>query len=495
MSEQGIQSVLRCGRCNKPFDKQSTLKRHGYYCRSRQDEPATRTRSCNSCARRKARCDNKRPACSACLTKGIECHYPAKTPRGTGRGPQSVRQRTERDVPTAHPPETVSAPISDAISHHSLFNDAPVISDLSVSAADSGDVYLPWDGQDIAFADFILPQMNDAALQFFPALESTTPLSTPLQETIQPHRVSIPAPPLNFSGSLVQRPRTGLAMQRMAKLVLQQLKSYPLMMLRHNTLPPFIHPRLLSDVEKSDMEPLHNCMSLLHMLGSQVPGSRKLVWRNVRMECERFRKEYLGWNKRELLAAMQALAIYLIIRLDEDQTEHNDLDLDLLFVATVAEIAVQYNSVATMVSGIDSELSWDDWIWEESMRRLCVIYQVVDLLVFWRPAALCHLREKNLLIAPLPARKHLWEAGDEATWKAESKREERQHPGVSFALTADGELVKVDERQAVYTNGPVSLPKPSDASTPPWTTANWDEWCSEMDGLGSLVMLAASLTS
>jgi hypothetical protein len=44
--------------------------------------------------------------------------------------------------------------------------------------------------------------------------------------------------------------------------------------------------------------------------------------------------QYLGWNNRQLVAAMQALAIYLIIRLDEDQTEHNDLDF--LFVAAVS---------------------------------------------------------------------------------------------------------------------------------------------------------------
>jgi hypothetical protein len=124
-----------------------------------------------------------------------------------------------------------------------------------------------------------------------------------------------------------------------------------------------------------------------------------------------------------------------------------------------------------------------------------VVYQVVDLLVFWEPAALCHLREKNLLIAPLPARKQLWEAGDEATWKAKSEREERQPRGISFALAANGELVKVDERQVVCTDGVVRLHKSLDVSTPPWSTANWDEWCSEMDGLGGLVMLAASLTA
>ncbi|KAF1971540.1 hypothetical protein BU23DRAFT_175502 [Bimuria novae-zelandiae CBS 107.79] len=59
--------VLRCSLCNKPFDKQSTLKRHGYYCRSRRLGSTARPRSCIACAKGKARCDNRRPECSRCM--------------------------------------------------------------------------------------------------------------------------------------------------------------------------------------------------------------------------------------------------------------------------------------------------------------------------------------------------------------------------------------------------------------------------------------------
>jgi hypothetical protein len=60
------------------------------------------------------------------------------------------------------------------------------------------------------------------------------------------------------------------------------------MMMHDNTIPPFIHPHLVSsNVENNDMEPLNNCISLLRMLSGRVHGSRKLFWNNVRMECER----------------------------------------------------------------------------------------------------------------------------------------------------------------------------------------------------------------
>ncbi|KEF52703.1 uncharacterized protein A1O9_11120, partial [Exophiala aquamarina CBS 119918] len=70
--------------------------------------------------------------------------------------------------------------------------------------------------------------------------------------------------------------------------IFHTLTSYPMMMLRTNTLPPFIHPHLISsNTKKIYLEPLSNCMSLIHMIRSRVQGSRKLFSRNVRLECER----------------------------------------------------------------------------------------------------------------------------------------------------------------------------------------------------------------
>ena len=111
------------------------------------------------------------------------------------------------------------------------------------------------------------------------------------------------------------------------------------------------------------------------------------------------------------------------------------------------------------------------------------------MLVYFEPAAMCDL-QRDLILAPLPAKKQLWEAGDEFGWMAESERE----PGVqtAFGLAANGELVKLDEGQ-LYCRDAVLLHKCLDARTPSRSTANWEEWCSGMDGFGGLVMLAASL--
>ena len=94
-------------------------------------------------------------------------------------------------------------------------------------------------------------------------------------------------PPTYNVRSLSHRAQSSTGTQRTSNLILHTLKSYPMMILRDQTLPPFIHPHLVSkEVENNDMEPLSNCVNLIHMLSSGFSGSRKLFWKNVRMDCE-----------------------------------------------------------------------------------------------------------------------------------------------------------------------------------------------------------------
>lgn len=114
---------------------------------------------------------------------------------------------------------------------------------------------------------------------------------------------------------------------------------------------------------------------------------------------------------------------------------------------------------------------------------------MINMLIYFDPAAMCPLPD-DLILAPLPARKQLWEAGDESAWVTERQR---GPPGaqVSFGLTAGGEVVKLDEGRLSCGDAEVSPRRTSDAAgTDP--SPGWEEWCSGMDGFGGLVMLAAS---
>jgi hypothetical protein len=177
----------------------------------------------------------------------------------------------------------------------------PAITNLDF--ANAGNEYFGWHDPDADLTDFFNLEAIPETAQCSSLLSPTfIPHSAPTigqrvqGQQIAPPLVSIPMQLTYAARSLIRRTNMELGTQRTASLILHTLKSYPLMMLRNNTMPPFIHPRLISsDVENNDMEPLNNCISLVHMLGSRVPGSRKLFWKNVRMECERW-YEKVRWQ-------------------------------------------------------------------------------------------------------------------------------------------------------------------------------------------------------
>lgn len=323
MYEQDMQPVLRCGHCHKPFDKgeldfcglvcrtvlivvlwrlESTLKRHGYYCRSRRVGSAPRTRSCISCAKAKARCDNRQPECSRCLSKAIKCQYPAYASKRT-----ATRNQRSEDGPIQYP----AAASSLTTDHPNVDNPGAAGHDdnllvnaaLDISDGDFADLGPNYLDPDLAFDDFFTTQtatkgIQDSTLElsFLEAGNSTS--QNPDRQTqlaIYSPDVSIPPIPTLAYRSFDQRPRLKSGSQRITNLILHTLKSYPLMMLHDNNLPPFIHPHfaLSDDPENSDVEPLTNCINLVHMRSSRIHGSRKLFWKNVRMECERLCAEVI----------------------------------------------------------------------------------------------------------------------------------------------------------------------------------------------------------
>ena len=277
------------------------MKRHGYYCRSRRTGGTTRVRSCVSCARVKTRCDNRRPECSRCITRAIPCHYPANAPRSTG-----ATIRHSDDAPTE---PKIASPLeadSPSVEHHQeaiINGDTTPDIALVTSEPEFGNLgkeYLVWNDADVDFTGLLDPLTKDQTVQY-PLLRSSSllrhsdPSSDPtfqVQQSIPFPNISIPPIPIDNVRSLIRRPRVETGAQRIASLILNVLKSYPLMMLRHNTLPPFVHPHLISsNVEETAMEPLTDCISLVHMISSEVKGSRKLFWKNVRLECERLCQE------------------------------------------------------------------------------------------------------------------------------------------------------------------------------------------------------------
>jgi hypothetical protein len=110
------------------------------------------------------------------------------------------------------------------------------------------------------------------------------------------------------------------------------LRSFPTMMLRRETFPWFIHPhsQLLSKSTGAPLpEALSNCMSIAQMFASRTSETKYFLRQTIRAEHRRFMsevrflltssssnadcQEMYYMSKFELLAAMQACMIYLIM--------------------------------------------------------------------------------------------------------------------------------------------------------------------------------------
>ncbi|KAF2025743.1 hypothetical protein EK21DRAFT_116527 [Setomelanomma holmii] len=295
--------------------------------------------------------------------------------------------------------------------------------------------------------------------------------------------------------SFTRRPGIKGGAQMTAALIVRIVTSYPGMMRDPASLPPFIHQASLLEVPgcgMQSMESLNTCASLMQLLGSGTPGSRKLVWKNVRLECERFYTDWMILDEWELLSSMQALLIYILLRLQEGEHTFNNFDVLLLSAMWVIACALNLkigNLECSSPTGLSYGTTYEEWVFEESRRRLAMTFRTIGMLVSTEPAGGCTLFD-DFLLAPLPARKQLWEARSETQWMLEKHRNPSSD-GV-FGIKMDGTMVRLNGySKSQSDHEPLAMH--SQASSDTANSVNWQEWCSGMDGLGSLVMLAASL--
>jgi hypothetical protein len=178
---------------------------------------------------------------------------------------------------------------SDLVFNSALLLPDAELANLEVQSFD-------WTNPDIDFVNILNTQTDDKASQYPPsgwslARNNTTPTNQvfDMQQAFLSADIMIPPTPSSTIRLLDSRPSMKTGQQRIANLILHNLKSYPLMIMRQDALPPFIHQRLTtSDAGNTHMEPLANCLNLVRMISGGAPSSRKLFWKNVGFECERW---------------------------------------------------------------------------------------------------------------------------------------------------------------------------------------------------------------
>lgn len=121
---------------------------------------------------------------------------------------------------------------------------------------------------------------------------------------------------------------------------------------------------------------------------------------------------------------------------------------------------------------------------------------MVNKLVYFEPGSMCDL-PPEFTVAPLPATKRLWEAGNEAEWRIESQKGSNK---IAYELAADGEIVRLNQDWLSCSDAwlPYSPPSDDDIGTRIMSKDSaecWREWSSGIDNFGGLVMLAALPTA
>ena len=104
----------------------------------------------------------------------------------------------------------------------------------------------------------------------------------------------------------------------------------------------------------------------------------------------------------------------------------------------------------------------------------------------------------EFVIAPLPAKRQLWEATDAQKWELQSQKMPQEQ--VSYALALDGEIVTLDQRRLScrdawlpYTSSDENTTSPRHQDGIDRNADCWAEYCAGMDSMGGLIMLAASM--
>ncbi|KAK1762527.1 hypothetical protein QBC33DRAFT_551754 [Phialemonium atrogriseum] len=467
-----------CPLCKRTFARESTRKRHYYYCRSKlPDTNTSRKRSCAACVRAKARCirpaDTGLESCVRCNERGANCEFDAAARRNGAPPPGAkdweiqgssttltLTRRPSRSgnlqvstLPQTYP--DIAAPLSRQSADINIW-DADFFGEIGPLGLES----TPVENQGI---DSLLSGFSGAPPDM---LVTGTSSFTPW--TIQ---LSGPSP-------FEHRAFTRLSEGPLVSLAMRILRSYPFMMLQKAALPPFISPVLFSWAETGMGPPqqaLITCVDLVNLFKSRTESDRNVIWRLIRLEQERILAKHANFDRWELLAAFQALLVYCLLRLHEVPVGHDGLEASLLTTVNLVFSALASSAGGThkMCVPDDPGLSWTDWIFSESMRRTVLIFQILDILVEISTEASSYAN-CGLLLIPLATSATLWNAEDPEGWRTEFRLCDKR---TTYALSQTGVLTRLQVTDTGVT----------------FSAAEWEGWRAEVGDIGTLVMIIGAL--
>ncbi|TGO87363.1 hypothetical protein BPOR_0231g00060 [Botrytis porri] len=464
-----------CSICGKDCGNKKSQVRHISYCKrvGSRGGVRSRKRACSACTKAKTQCDLIHPSCSRCLKKSLSCIY---------EGPQLLKGKvlepavancTSTDVNKIEEVslilsslQEVASPVLLDVHEASMVSNPLQISDIIADDIMSLELHNENWNSDI---EELISEHMDISFITKPTRSSPRPFPidpSPILASYQPkdsgpyYRLyNQPVP--NAPKAFVVRKLSNNQFSLNRSYILCTLPTYPSMLLPEgdDELPPFIHPNFNN--RKALPAPLATCAVLAQWISVKNEDNVLFIWGCIRMEIDRICAQYTTYSIEDSVATLQAITIYFILRLSEDNEKATSFDVRFISTMIVAHLAEDLQNEVVP--------SWKEWALAESICRTIIILFFVDLFYDVSSSVTEYRCDGNRLkYMALPCSRKLWRATRNEAWEIEytnSMRGER--------LTY-GDLIN-------------SRNRPQDRTL--------DGWLSQLDDFGMLVLAAASLAS
>ncbi|KAI5782515.1 hypothetical protein FPQ18DRAFT_267421 [Pyronema domesticum] len=430
MAPQANEEVYVCNVCHKAFEKRTSRDRHTRRCRNKRPEDTIpRKKSCNHCATAKARCDQRRPNCTRCRTKGLGCQYAYQAP-------------SVHSPPSEHQLHDIGGPIDLG------FNDPLIMGDVDMNMGAAGDIFGGWGQNCAATSQLSLTRPQDrrdyftaeTQMQFGTPSLTLTSSSSSASTSPYPEFDLVPgsfytntdtscsqaiATPESPNTSMINR--APLSVYPQVDLVSRLLSSFVPLLKKPNTAPPFIHPSRL--VHRT--EPLANVTALVHMTTVKSPENKSFVSSMILGEFYRLEKSLSNLDPDgectwEALEQFQAMVVLALVRMFDGEMEPRELH-------TFENCSTRIGLAGLFTTGKPSnEETWEKWLIAESKRRTFATVFLLDRLFHYRQN-LAPFSCDGMSAVQLPAARSVWEAESEKEWRKQNEAV-RTFPGWSGEL-------------------------------------------------------------
>lgn len=331
-------------------------------------------KSCESCRKAKVKCTSDFPQCCRCVDKHLLCEY-------------KLTRRNGNLAPRPASPPSTETMSADAILFQRVGGQDDILRDVTLSSDNQALLHSSVDhpgalaiGSELLYQDPLFQSERDARgveeLQDSDVGANLCSISTADEFlldfslglapvlTVDP-TISLPANCMFHTPYLVLRPidshykvdfdneasrRTSLLAPRSPfthshlsngspigrTFLLQNIQSYATL-LGTSILPPFIHPVSLPLQGPSLVfsGPLEICKSIIGLYANKTTATGLFLWRSITMEKDRFLEGLEDADEWTTLSMLQAITLYLLLRIFDQDSLSFDFDHELIRAMTV----------------------------------------------------------------------------------------------------------------------------------------------------------------